>query len=124
MRRIELIVTCYRKAIERIRRARQLLTDGDRPAALTLLAEAQLVVSGLASGHAGAADSVTVNFLRLYEFISHSLAQAAPTNLDAAEKTLAALLETFESIREQCVTMELDGGIPSLDREHAVQVMA
>ena len=124
MKRIELIVTCFRKAIDRVRRARQLFMDGDRPAALTLLAETQLVVSSLASGHAGAADSLTANFLRLYEFVSHSLAQSTPTDLDAAEKTLSTLLEAFESIREQGVTMEVDGDIPALDREHVVQIMA
>ena len=124
MRRIELIVACYRKAIERVRRARQRFTDGDRPAALTLLAEAQLVVSSLASGYAGGADSLTANFLRLYEFVSHSLAKATPTDLDAAEKTLGTLLEAFESIRDQSMTMEIDGDIPALDREHAVQVRA
>jgi flagellar biosynthetic protein FliS len=118
--RIELILTLYDGAIERLQRARQLLTP-QPDEARQLIAQCQMIVSGLAGGMDPAAGDVAVNFLRLYEYVAHCLAQGTDEGLAHAISVLTTLREGFQEIRPQALEMERSGVIPPLRDSHLLQ---
>jgi flagellin-specific chaperone FliS len=120
MTRIDLIITLYRKGLDRLERAEGFLAAERPDAAVPLLAEAQMIVASMASGMAGNTDESALRFFRLYEFVCHKIAQGGLENVRAARKVLAPLLEAFETVREQAATMEAQGLIPPLDRDNQV----
>src|SRR3989442_15978114 len=85
MSRIDLILTLYRKALDLLQRAHQALTEDRADDARPHLAQAQLIVTSLASGLAGSTDEVAVNFLRLYEFVTDRLARETVGDVEAAQ---------------------------------------
>jgi hypothetical protein len=88
------------------------------------LAEVKLIVSSLASGITANTDDTGLSFLRLYEFVLHKLDAGTSDDIAAARKVLTPLLEGFEAIRDQAATLEMQGQIPSLDRQREVQITA
>ena len=122
MPRIDLIIALYRKAMDRLDRAGLLLAAQNPDAARSLLAETHLIVSSLSAGMVGSTDAATTNFLRLYEFVAHKLALGTIEDIAAARKVLTPLLEGFEAVRDQAVAMEIQGVIPSLNRERQIQL--
>ena len=120
--RVDLIITSYRKGLDRLERAESLLAEKRPDAARPLLAEAQMIFASLASGMAGTTDEAAINFFRLYEFVCHLITKGAIDDLRTARKVLSPLLEAFESVRDQAVAMEAQGVIPSLDRDHQLQL--
>jgi flagellin-specific chaperone FliS len=122
MPRIDIILLAYRKSLEWLEQARHAIADGERERATPLLSRTQLVISSLAAGLAGAADDVSLNFLRLYEFAANAIAKAEVVDIDAARSVLRTLMEGFEAAREQAIALEAQGTIPPLGRDHTLQV--
>ena len=124
MTRIDLVLALYRKALEQLDRARSALVEQRRADALPHLTKTQLIVVGMASGLPAYKDEAALNFLRLYEFVAYQLAQGTVAGVDAAAPVLRTLLTGFEKVREQAATMELQGKIPPLGRDHLVSLTA
>lgn len=122
--RIDAVRALYGKALEHLTAARQLLCDRRSEAARPLLARTQLIISCLAAGHIGKSDDASRNFLRLYEFVGHSLHGETIEGIDAARNVLRPLLEGFDAIRDDAVSLEGRGVIPPLDRESEWQITA
>ena len=124
MARIHAILALYNSAIDRLRRARALLTEQKQDAAMPLLTETALIVASLSAGMTGTNDPAELNFLRLYEFVAHQLTLKTPAAIEAARKVLATLLEGFEAVRDQAAAMEAHGEIAPVDRDNLVSVTA
>jgi flagellin-specific chaperone FliS len=124
MTRIDTILGLYDQALAKINQAEDALSRHDQALATTLMNHAQLAVSGLVCGMDGHADDQSLNFLRLYEFVVHQLAQATPESARAARHVLQTLREAFEAIRPEALRLERDGTIPSLDRQSTMQATA
>ena len=122
--RIDLILTLYRMSLEHLSQARGALAEHCPERALPHLAKTQLIVVGLASGLPGHKDEAAHNFLRLYEFVAYQMVQGTLESVDAADKVLHTLLKGFETVREQAVSLELQGKIPPLDRDHLLSLTA
>jgi flagellar protein FliS len=124
MTRIDLILTLYRKALDHLVRARVALAEQRAADALPHLNKTQLIVVGIASGLPASEDEAAVNFLRLYEFVAYQMVLGTVASVDAATKVLATLLKGFESVREQAISLELQGKIPALDHDRLISVTA
>jgi flagellar protein FliS len=122
--RIDLILTLYRKALDHLGQAAAALADKRPDNALPHLNKTQLIVVGMASGLPAFKDETAVNFLRLYEFVAYQLAQCTSESVAAAANVLRTLLKGFEAVREQAASMEMQGKIPSLDRDRLLSVTA
>lgn len=120
--RIDLILALYRKALQNLRQARQALAEGHPDVARPLLVNTQLIVSGLASELPAYQDESAANFLRLYEFVAHQMVEGTIASVDAATKVLRPLLDSFEAVRDQALTLEKQGLIPALDRTQQVSL--
>jgi flagellar protein FliS len=124
MTRIDLILALYRKALDHLARARAALADRSPAEALPHLTRTQLIVVAIASGLPAHKDEAATNFLRLYEFVAHQMALGTLDSVDAAARVLSTLLKGFENVREQALSLESQGAIPPLDRDHMVSVTA
>jgi flagellin-specific chaperone FliS len=114
--RIDMLLTLFDAAIDRMDRASALLTSEDGEAcqmALAQRARAQLLVMGLASGiDLTAGDPTSVDLLRLYEFCARVLASGGREEIVKARDCLATVREGFRAIREEAVRLERSGAIP------------
>ncbi|MBI1832807.1 MAG: flagellar protein FliS [Planctomycetes bacterium] len=124
MLRIDMIITLYRKAIDRLERAKALVAEKGPGSAGILLSETQVAISSLSAGLGDASDETSLNYLRLFEFVAHKISVGTVEDIEAAKKVLGIMLEGFVAVRDQAAAMELQGTIPPIDREHAVQVTA
>jgi len=124
MTRIELILATYRKAMENLGQARAALAESNPEAARPFLVNAQLIVSGLSAELPAYDDEAAANFLRLYEFVAHQMAVGTAESVEAAIKVLRPLMEGFEAVHEQALTIEAQGLIPPLDAARQVSVTA
>lgn len=122
--RIDVIIALYRKALDRLERADQKIAEQAKEGTRLQLAEVKLIISSLASGIATNPDDAGLSFLRLYEFVLHKLDAGASDDIAAVRKVLTPLLEGFEAIRDQAAALEMQGQIPSLDRQCEVQITA
>jgi flagellin-specific chaperone FliS len=122
--RIELILTIYRKALENLVRARRALTQDQPDVARPLLLQTQLIVSTMATELPAYKDELSVNFLRLYEFVAHQMKVGTIASIDAAVRVLTPLQAGFEAVREQAVALERQGAIPPLDQARLVSLKA
>jgi flagellin-specific chaperone FliS len=122
MPRIELTLGLYRKAIESLEKAREALTQQNADAARSYLLKTQLIVTSLSAELPAYRDEAATNFMRLYEFVAHQMTLESIEAIDASLKVLRPLLEGFESVREQALTMERTGQIAALDQVHQISV--
>lgn len=113
--RIDLLLALYDGAIERLESAAAALRKQDRAAAAPLLARARLIVAGLIAAVDSSQGQLAVQFLRLYEFVNHSLEVAGVKELESALKVLRTLRESLQAIRPEAVAMERNGLIPPAD---------
>ena len=120
--RIDLILALYRTGLDLIRRARTAFDEKRETDAKSLLAQAQMIVTSLASGYTGATDEAGLNFLRLYEFVAYCLSDPSTKHLDSAERVLRTLSEGFVAAREEALELEATGQIPPLSKERQVEV--
>ena len=120
--RIELILSLYDQAIARLEQAETLVAkDPDSLPAKTLASQVQSIVSGMSAGIVGK-DSLSIDMLRLYEFVAHRVSQPSVRNFRDAAKVLRTLREAFESVRGEATLLERAGEIPPLDVVPGVKV--
>ena len=123
MPRIDVILGVYDEALKKLERVAALLAD-EPNTARRLLLQCQVGVAGLAASLDPLGGEVTANLRRLYEFVSHCLAEESPQKLGDAVHILTILRDGFEAVRADAVELERQGQIPSLDRDPAVQALA
>jgi flagellin-specific chaperone FliS len=122
--RIELILSLYDQAIDRLGQAEKLLEkDADSLRAKTLAGQVQTIVSGMSAGVVSK-DPLSINFLRLYEFVAHRVSRPSVQNCRDAAKVLRTLREAFETVRSEATLLERSGEIPPLDSVQGVKVTA
>jgi flagellin-specific chaperone FliS len=122
--RIELILSLYDQAIARLEQAETLVAkDPDSLLAKTLASQVQSIVSGMSAGIVNK-DPLSINFLRLYEFVAHRVSQPSVPNFRDAAKVLRTLRAAFESVRGQATMLERAGEIPPIDAVPSVKVTA
>jgi len=120
--RIELILKLYDGVIAELERARGLLAA--RPEeARRILNRCQVVIAGVAGGIDPAAGELAGNFVRLYEYVVHSLAAGDAQAVSAALEVLGTLREGFEAIRGPALELERGGQLPPLENTHLVQAV-
>ncbi len=122
--RIDLLLALFDGAIERLESAADELRRTNPYPALSLMAKAQLIVAELASGVNPEAGEISVNLLRLYEFVSYCISTRQPDQLDASVRVLRTLKQGFDAIRDEAVELERNGAIPAVDVNHFVHVTA
>jgi flagellar secretion chaperone FliS len=122
--RIELILTLYDKAIDRLERACVALERGEREDARPLLAEAQIIVCSLAGGLNLSQGKLSENLLRVYEFVSHCARAADREQIQGAVQVLRILQDAFQEIRPDALQLERSGAVPSVDSVHLVEARA
>src|SRR5262245_47068070 len=120
--RIDMLLALFSGAIERMEAAADALRRNNPFPALSLLAKAQLIVAELASGVNPEAGEVSINLLRLYEFVSHCISTRQPEQLDAAVRVLCSLKQGFDAIRDEAVELERQGAIPAVDVGHLLHL--
>jgi flagellin-specific chaperone FliS len=120
--RIELILSLYDQAIARLEQAQELLEkDPDSLRAKTLASQVQSIMCGMSAGIVNR-DPLSVNMLRLYEFVTHRMSQPSVGSLRDAAKVLRTLRGAFETVRGQATMLERAGEIPPLDAVSGVTV--
>jgi flagellar biosynthetic protein FliS len=122
--RIDMLLALFDGAIERMESAADALRRNNPYPALSVLAKAQLIVAELASGVNPEAGEVSVNLLRLYEFVSYCITTRRPEQLDAGVRVLRTLKQGFDAIRDEAVALERQGAIPALDVGHLLHLTA
>jgi flagellar protein FliS len=123
--RIDLLLSMYDGAIERINLAASLLREGQKSAAFEHIVRAQLIVSGLAAGvRTDIAPKMAVPILRLYEFVGYQLSQSTLDSLSSSLTILTNLRQGFEKIRPEAVRLERTGQIPPVDTDSGVHAVA
>jgi flagellar protein FliS len=123
--RIDLLLAMYDGAIERIAEAMNCLNEGNKRKAVPHLVRAELIVASLASGvRTNIAPEMSVNMLRLYEFVVYKLSQVELSALSSALKVLNNLREGFEKIRPEARELERTGKIPSIESANALRAIA
>src|SRR5262245_44616050 len=99
--RIDLLLTLYDGACEKLTEAQATLVSGDLRTAVGLVAKVQLIVMELAAGVRVEVDrEMGENLLRLYEFVTHQLATPTVASIDSALQVLSTLRDAFRSIRD------------------------
>jgi len=123
--RIDLLLSLYSGAIERIDAARAATKAGQANLATAKLARAQLLVSELAAGvRPDIEPEVNVPILRLLEFVVAQLAAPADAGLASAIKVLSSLRDGFRGIRNEALELERTGQIPPAEAAFAVSALA
>ncbi|HYV38335.1 MAG TPA: flagellar protein FliS [Gemmataceae bacterium] len=122
--RIDVILSLYEEAIERVQKTLVAAQRGDNAAVQKLLPPIHLIISALASAVEGHAGDLSMNLLRLFDFVVHCLKTPDPMHLEPALDVLRTLHEAFLAIRQEAVRLERSGEIVPLDRLRAVEVSA
>lgn len=123
--RIDLLLALYDGALDRLERADAALRAGDRNAAVTALAKAQLILAELAAGvRLDGNEETGTNLLRLYEFAAHQLREPRADGVAAARKVLATLREGFQAIRAEAADLERSGRLEAAARLQMVHATA
>jgi flagellar biosynthetic protein FliS len=121
--RIDMILALYDGLIGKLEAARAALTRKDAREVRKLLDKSRLMLGGLVSGVDPSRGELATEFLRLYEFVNHSLTVADLKHLDAALKVLRTLREGLEAIRPEAAELERSGRIPPAGAVQGVQVV-
>jgi flagellin-specific chaperone FliS len=120
--RIDLILGLYRNALEFLGQARTALAENRPAAAKSALLKSQMIVMGLASGLPAHENKDSLDFLRLYEFVSFKMVQSTTESIDAAASILRTLMEKFLAVREQAIALERAGEFAPLDQDYLLSV--
>lgn len=122
--RIDTTLYLFEALLERIEKARACLRKQDRAAAQKHLDACRLGIAALASAVDARAVPLAENLLRLYDFVTRSLADGTEPSLRAAVNVLHTLYEGFLEIRPEAVRLERSGAIVSLDQIRTIQIKA
>src|SRR5262249_16322708 len=121
--RIDMVLALYDGVIGKVEAARTALVKKDVGEAKNLLTKARLMVAGLVSAVDPSRGEMATQFLRLYEFVHHSLGLGDVKNVDAALKVLRTLREGLEEIRPEAAELERSGKIPPAGAVPGVQLV-
>ncbi len=122
--RIDLLLSLYDGAIERLETARDLLRQGNAAAAQPLLVRVQMIVLGLAAGvNLEVGDPSSPALLQLYEFSIHALGSGKVEDVEAVLRCLDTVREGFRAIRDEAVRLERSGAIPPLTAARLVEAV-
>jgi flagellin-specific chaperone FliS len=122
--RIEVILSLYDQAIARLEKAERLVVaDPQSLRVKSLASEVQSIMSGMAAGIVNR-DPLSINLLRLYEFVTHRMSRPSAQGFRDAAKVLRNLRGAFESVRGAATQLERAGEIPPLDAVPSVKVTA
>jgi flagellar biosynthetic protein FliS len=110
--RIDMILALYDGVIGKLEAARAALVRKNATGAKQPLERARLMVAGLVSAVDPSRGEMAAQFLRLYEFVNHSLEVGDVPSIDAALKVLRTLREGLEEIRPEAAELERSGQIP------------
>jgi flagellin-specific chaperone FliS len=113
--RIDLILEIFERFLERLHKAQQLLVDRPQEAR-GILNQCQLAVQGMAVGLDTSRGELSVQFLRLYEYVGHCLGEGTAASVQNAIDVLKILQESFQQVRPQALDLERQGEIPTLDQ--------
>src|SRR5262245_6924047 len=103
--RIDMLLAGCDGVIEWLEGAVRALARQDRPTAQALLGKSHVMVIELASGiNLDVEDPSSINLMRLYEFVTHSIASGDPLKLDASARVMRILREGFSSIRDEAAS--------------------
>jgi flagellin-specific chaperone FliS len=120
--RIDMILALYDGVIGKLDAARAALVKKDLAEAKKLLERARLMVAGLVSAVDPGRGEMADQFLRLYEFVNHSLGVGDVKSIDGALKVLRTLREGLEAIRPEAAELERSGQIPPAGAAAGVQM--
>jgi flagellar biosynthetic protein FliS len=122
--RIDLLLSLYDGAIERLKAALDALRRADGEKARPLLVRVQMIVLGLAAGvNLEVGDPASANLLRIYEFCVHALTQGKVEEVASALNCLETLREGFRAIRDEAVQLERSGEIPPIEATRLVETV-
>ncbi len=123
--RIDLLLALFDGAIDRIDEARSLIETDRRDRVTALLLRAQMIVLELAAGvRPEVQPEMSLNILRLYEYVAFCLAGATVERLRSASKVLSNLREGFRAIRAEAVELERRGEISPAESQSVVAALA
>ena len=123
--RIELLLSLYDGALERLDQAETALKAGNPQGAVPHLIKAQLIVSALASGvRTGINEEMATNMLRLYEFVVRQLATPDIQKIIDARMVLNNLRAGFDAIRDEAIQLERTGQIPPAEQMQLILTSA
>jgi flagellin-specific chaperone FliS len=71
---------------------------------------------------AGSTEEISLNFLRLYEFVSDRLSRGGMADIDSAQRVLRTLLDGFEEARNQAIALEAAGALPTFGAQHTLHL--
>lgn len=113
--RIDLVLALFDGAIEKLQAAQSALQRQDAPTAKPLLVRARLIVGGLISAVDPSQGDLAVQFLRLYEFVQHSIDKGQLKDISGSLKVLTTLREGMQAIRPEAAELERSGRIAPAD---------
>ncbi len=123
--RIDMLLSLYDGAIDRLDKGAQAVRDGNEPAAVSYLAKTQLILSELAAGvRMTGNEELGGNLLRLYEFAAHQLCQPRLDTIANARGVLVTLRDGFEAIRTEANNLERSGKLPTVEQSQMVHATA
>jgi flagellar secretion chaperone FliS len=123
--RIDLLLSLFDGAIQRMAQAEEFLRTGNPNAAVTALSKAQLIVSELAAGVRTDVDQTNgPNLLRLYEFVVHQISLSTLESVSRSRKIMQTLHEGFVAIRTEGIELERRGEMVSSDSLRVVLATA
>lgn len=123
--RIDLLLSLFDAALDRLDRIELLRSDGDLAAIPTHLTRVQYIIGHLVAGvRVDINKEQGINMLRLYEYCLHELRRPDGAGAANARRILATLRDGFDAIREEARTLERSGQVPSVDQTRIVLASA
>src|SRR5207248_3698141 len=98
--------------IEKLEAASAALAKRDAAGAKLLIGRGRLILAGLVSSVNPDGSDLATQFLRLYEFVNHSLSAGDARGVEAALTVLRPLREGLQAIRPEAADLERSGRIP------------
>jgi flagellin-specific chaperone FliS len=122
--RIDVILSLYEEVIERVQKTLEAAQRGDTAGVQKLLPPIHLIISALASAADGHAGELSLNLLKLFDFVVHCLKTPDAMHLEPALGVLRTLHDAFLTIRDEAAQLERSGAIMSVDRMHELDASA
>ena len=121
--RIDMLLALYDGLIGKLEAARAALVKRDVGRQRTCSPGRGSCSPGWSAPWTPSRGEMAVEFLRLYEFVNHSLGVGDVKSIDAALKVLRTLREGLEEIRPEAAELERSGRIPPAGDRAGVQMM-
>jgi flagellar biosynthetic protein FliS len=115
--RIDMLLALYHGAIDRLERALAAMERADSASAKAVLLRAQRMVTELLAGIDMQYGDLAQRFSALYIFVLRAISEGTVEQIRAAIAVLKTLRDGLEQIRDQAVSMERAGELPTIDTE-------